>query len=266
MTVRGPRHGLFTAVALAGLMAASACNLRISTDAEAKDQWQRRYTLKEGGTLEIRNTNGLIHIEPTDDGAVDITADRVVRAATDQAAKDALGRFEIQETVAPDRVTIDSTNRSAGIMINLQRHVDFHVRAPRWANLTIDTTNGNVEVVGPKLTGKLHATATNGRIRAAGLENAATIETTNGTITLDVDKLGDDGLSCSTTNGGISVTFPTDVKARISARVTNGSITKEGLQVAVSEQSRRRLDGTIGGGGPMVRLETTNGFIKMMSK
>src|SRR4029453_13428454 len=156
MTVRGPRHGLFTAVALAGLMAASACNLRISTDAVAKDQWQRRYTLKEGGTLEIRNTNGLTHIEPTTAGAVDITADRVVRAATDQAAKDALSRFEIQETVAPDRITIDSTNRRAGIMITLHRHVYFHVRAPRWANLTIDTTNGNVELVGPRLTGKLH--------------------------------------------------------------------------------------------------------------
>jgi hypothetical protein len=38
------------------------------------------------------------------------------------------------------------------------------------------------------------------------------------------------------------------------------------LTVAVAEQSRRRLDGTLGGGGPLIRLETTNGAVQIRGK
>ena len=58
----------------------------------------------------------------------------------------------------------------------------------------------------------------------------------------------------------------TGIKARLSARVTNGAIKADGLDVAVSEQSRRRLDGTIGGGGPLIRLQTTNGAVQIRGK
>jgi DUF4097 and DUF4098 domain-containing protein YvlB len=266
MTARGRRHDLTTGIVLAALVAVIAgCNLRISTNAEAKDQWQRRYTLKEGGTLQIRNTNGLIHVEPVDGDAVDISADRIVEAPTDQGAKDGLASFEIQEIVSPDRISIDSTRRGSGL-ITLQRRVDFHIRMPRSANLSVETTNGNVELTGPHLSGTFKATATNGHIRAEGLENSATVETTNGTIDLSVSKLGDDGLSCGTTNGTIDVTLPSDTKARLSARVTNGTIAQEGLQLSASEQSRKRLDATINGGGPLIRLETTNGRIHLKGK
>jgi hypothetical protein len=59
---------------------------------------------------------------------------------------------------------------------------------------------------------------------------------------------------------------PASIKARLSARVSNGAITTEGLTVAVAEQSRRRLDGTLGGGGPLIRLETTNGAVQIRGK
>ena len=82
-------------------------------------------------------------------------------------------------------------------------------------------------------------------------------------VKLDFSKLGDAGVSCETTTGTISVTVPRDAKARISARVTNGAINTSDLQLAVTEQSRRRLDASIGGGGPSIRLETTNGAISI---
>jgi hypothetical protein len=45
--------------------------------------------------------------------------------------------------------------------------------------------------------------------------------------------------------------------------VTNGTISTTDLSVTTAEQSRRRLEGTIGGGGPQVRLSTTNGEIRV---
>jgi hypothetical protein len=43
--------------------------------------------------------------------------------------------------------------------------------------------------------------------------------------------------------------------------VTNGSINTTDLGLTTTEQSRRKLEGTIGGGGLQVRLSTTNGGI-----
>ena len=118
--------------------------------AEAKDQWKRHYTVARGGTLEIRNTNGVIKIEPGEGDAIDITADRTVQAGTDQAAKDALAAFEIKETVEPDRVTIDGTNRGGLSLSGMSRRVEYHVRAPEWISVKLSTTNGDISV-GPKL-------------------------------------------------------------------------------------------------------------------
>jgi len=244
-----------------------ACNIDLSNRAEARDQWQRHYTLTQGGTFEIRNTNGLIHIEPGSGNTIDVTADRIVRAADDAAAKQALASFEILETVSPTEVTLDSTGHGAVLtMTNLSRRVDYRVKLPEWANVKLNSTNGEIEVTGPRLTGTFRASSTNGQISAKGLENNVNVETTNGAVALDVSKLGEDGLSCSTTNGRVAVTVPASIKARLSARVSNGAITTEGLTVAVAEQSRRRLDGTLGGGGPLIRLETTNGAVQIRGK
>jgi Putative adhesin len=265
------RHELRRTLAAVSVVLAAvalgACHLDISNRAEARDQWQRHYTLSQGGTFEIRNTNGLIHIEPGPGDAIDVSADRIVRGPDDAAAKEGLAQLEIQEVASSTGVTLDSTNRNAGLnLINLSRRVDYHVKVPEWANIKLNSTNGEIEITGPRLTGTFHATSTNGEISATGLENSASVETTNGSVSLNVSKLGEDGLSCETTNGRIAVTVPAGIKARLSARVTNGGITAGGLDVAVSEQSRRRLDGTIGGGGPLIRLQTTNGAVEIRGR
>ena len=265
MTAHLTRRGLgLAAQAAAAALILSGCNLHLSTQAEARDQWQRHYSLASGGTLEIANTNGVIEIDSTDGNDVEITADRVVQAASDQAAKDALAGFEIKETVKPDHIALDSSNHGGiNLMANMSRRVQYRVRAPRSANVRLSTTNGDINLTGPHVSGTFRAETTNGRIHATGLENSAIATTTNGTITLDVTKLGEDGISCDTTNGMISLTLPPGLNARLSARVTNGAISQEGLNLNVSEQSRRRLDGTIGSGGPAIKLETTNGAIEI---
>jgi hypothetical protein len=244
--------------------AASACHFELSTDAEARDEWKRTYTLAPGGSFELRNTNGKIRLTPGDGNTIEVRADRIVKAGTEDAAKEALKQFEIAETVAPASVTIDTVSRGMGLTVRLQRHVDFDVRVPRWADIRIDSTNSDIDASG--LQGEFRVETTNGRVTGSALEGGARVESTNGVINLDVAKLTDAGISCATTNGAITVTVPRDTRAQISARVTNGAISTSDLQLAVAEQSRRRLDGTIGGGGPSIRLETTNGSIAIKGR
>ncbi|MND02081.1 hypothetical protein D3C83_213320 [compost metagenome] len=60
--------------------------------------------------------------------------------------------------------------------------------------------------------------------------------------------------------------MPTTTKATIAARVTNGRIETENLPVKSSDDSSRRLDATLGGGGPVISLSTTNGEIRVVGK
>ncbi len=253
------------AAAAVCLVIASGCGLELSLTAEARDQWKKTYTLAQNGSFEIHNTNGKIEVRVGDNDQVEVTADRIVKAATDEAAKDALKHFEIAETVSPDHVGLDATSHGLNIDMHLSRRVDFVVRVPRWAAVKLVSTNGEIDVA--DLGGAFTVETTNGAIRGTNLSNTTSVETTNGAVTLDMARLGDGGVRCETTNGKIEVLLPHDAKATISARVTNGAVSTSGLDLSKSgDTSRKRLEATMGGGGPSIRLETTNGLIALRSR
>lgn len=261
-THRLPRFAAGLLVLAAGVNLA-ACNLHIDNQAEAKSEWKKTYTLAKSGTFEIRNTNGLIEVSPGDGDQIVVTAERIAKAATDQAAQDAAEKIEIRETVSADNVILDSKVTMTG-MFGGNREVRFHVRAPRGTTLRLSNTNGEIQVT--DMTGDLTLDTTNGAVKAVGISGVTHASTTNGGVSLDFDSLPAAGISAETTNGAVVVTIPKDSKARINARVSNGGIAADGLALSVSEQSRRRLDATVNGGGSELRLETTNGGIRIRGK
>ncbi len=248
---------LFVALAPLG-----GCNLELSTDVEAKDQWTRTYPLSDGGTVVLSNTNGKINVTGGEGETVTVTADRIVKARTEEAAKQQLDLLEMKEDVTPDRVSIDS--RVSGLTISVSRRVDYTVTMPSGASLTLVTTNGDILV--SNIGGHFSAEASNGRITATGLHQSAKVSNTNGLVSLTLDDVSGEGVSAETTNGAIVVSLPKAVNAELSARVVNGKIMNDGLDLQVSEESRRRLDGRLGAGGPMIRLETTNGAVTVKGR
>jgi hypothetical protein len=248
---------------VAAAVALGACN-EISLNAEATDTWTRHYPLAQGGSVDIRNTNGRSEVLAGDGDAVDVTATKTARAMTDQGARDALRQIEIQETIAPDRIALDSTQHNMSFEMNVSRRVDYVVRLPRWANVELRATNGQLSV--RDLSGALRMSTTNGTIDGQALGGPTTASATNGRVVLDFAHLGDGDVVCDTTNGAISMTLPPSAKATLTASVTNGGISTEGLSLSVSEHSRRRLEGTMNGGGTPIRLSTTNGAIAVRGR
>jgi DUF4097 and DUF4098 domain-containing protein YvlB len=116
------------------------------------------------------------------------------------------------------------------------------------------------------MSGEMRLDTTNGAVKAVGISGVTRASTTNGGVSLDFDSVPEGGVTAETTNGAVVVTIPRDAKARINARVSNGGIAADGLSLSVSEQSRRRLDATVNGGGPELRLETTNGGVRIGGK
>lgn len=256
---------LATAAALLTATAAlGACNVSITNQAEGRAEWKRDYTLTADGALEIRNTNGQIDIEPSDGDKVTVVAERIAKAATEEAAKKAAEEMEIKETVSSSSILLDGRTNSSGIMIGGSRQIKFHIRAPKGARLTLTTTNGKLVI--RDMTGELRLDTTNGEIEGRNLAGTTRAETTNGVISLDYAALGSGGVTAETTNGKVDISLAKSLKARISARVVNGAIDTEDLTLETSEKSRRRLSGTLNGGGPEIRVETTNGAVSFRGR
>lgn len=251
-------------LAAAALAASSACNLQIGTGIEARDAWTRTYSVTPGATLDVRETNGRVHVTSTDGDKIEVSATRIAKGWSEEAAKAALKDVTIAENATADRVELDSTSRGPQLSMTGSQRVDYDIRVPQSLNVTIKTTNGEVEVEG--IGGVLTVHAVAGRISGTSLGNGADVSLVNGRLSLEFAKLGDAGVRCKTTNGQIVVTIPSAAKATIAARVVNGTIRTENLAVQDSDSSRRRLDATIGGGGPDIRLEATNGEIRVVGK
>jgi DUF4097 and DUF4098 domain-containing protein YvlB len=131
--------------------------------------------------------------------------------------------------------------------------------------VTVRTTNGTIKL--DSIRGDVDASTSNGRIEArlAGTDGNRPMrfQTSNGSINVSVDALRSSDIRASTTNGGITVRLPANAGARVQARTSNSSISTDFDVTMRGTQDKHRLEGTIGPGGPLLDLSTTNGSIKI---
>jgi hypothetical protein len=254
--------GVWSALLLPAAFVLAGCDLSLGhLTARATDEWTRSYPLQAGGEVRIVNTNGKIDIEGTDGSTVEVRAERIARGATDAAARELLPRIVIKEDIRPDRVSLE-TERMSGIMIGAAFEVRYHVRAPKKAVVNITNTNGQVALAA--LDGKVRAQTTNGGVNGRGLSGGVDARSTNGGVTIDMAAVGPDSITLRTTNGGVTLTLPDRAKANLTASCTNGGINVSALEnLEISEQSRRRVEGRLNGGGTTIEVRTTNGGIRV---
>ncbi len=266
MTWHSHRSRIFGAVrtgviAIPLAFALAGCDMSLGNLSErATDEWTHTYPLKAGGEVHIANTNGRVDIEGVDGATVEVRAERIAKGSTEAAAKELLPRIVIKEDATPDRVSIE-TEKLGGIMIGASTEVRFHVKAPRNAVFTITNTNGLISL--KDLTGKVSAHTTNGGVRGNALRGGVDARTTNGGVVIDLASVGADKIYLSTVNGGVTLGVPETAKADVVASCTNGGINVSGIKLEVSEQSRRRVEGKMNGGGTPIELSTVNGGVRL---
>jgi hypothetical protein len=130
-------------------------------------------------------------------------------------------------------------------------------------NVTAHTSNGRVHA--DRLLGTLDATTSNGSIQAVieGADRPVRVETSNGAIDLTLPKHYDRDLKAGTSNSSITVHLPSEANAHVVAQTSNSSIASDFDLTMRGEFSKNRLDATIGSGGPLIDLHTSNGHIKL---
>lgn len=234
---------------------------------EETAQWHKTYQIDASGRVEINNVNGKIAVEPSTGNTVDVMAVKKARGGSSDGAKAALERATITEDVSSGRIRIDTKMaHSGGIGFhggNVQ--VEYHVKVPVGAEVKFTTVNGGIEVTG--LQGRLTVETTNGGITARGVGGQLDARTTNGGLDIDLSRVAEGGVKLEFTNGGLEMRVPRDAKATISASISNGGISAGDLPIEpTGENTRRRLEGRLNGGGGRIQIEGTNGGINLSGR
>jgi Putative adhesin len=263
--IRTDTRRLLPALVLPLLLASAGCDIVTAEfRSEERAEWRKSYPFDASGHLEISNVNGKIDVQPADGNTLQVVAIKKAKGPSPEAAKAALERIQIVEDASGGRVRIETKiDRSGGGMFSrggLQ--VEYRVRVPAGAEVKVETVNGGIEVSGLK--GRVNAETTNGGVQARDISGALVATTTNGGLDIDLAQMPEGGVKLECTNGGIKVRLPREAKATISARINNGGISADGLAIETTgDQSRRRLEGRLNGGGPRLEIEGTNGGITL---
>ncbi|HUP44327.1 MAG TPA: DUF4097 family beta strand repeat-containing protein [Thermoanaerobaculia bacterium] len=234
--------------------------------AELTETFQRTLNVRPGTSFEIENVNGSITITGWDQPQVRVYAAKKVRGSGDAAeqAMKAL-RIEVRQTdraveintIYPKKGDLGLFDYFLGKEVNAS--VRYEISVPRSMNVSADTVNGALRISG--VSGEIELDTTNGRIEVANCSGTVDASTTNGGIDVELVSVASGrDMRFETTNGRIKLAVPAGLAADINASTTNGSVRSD-LPMVTSRMTRTSLRGTLNGGGPEIRLRTTNGGI-----
>ena len=274
---------------LAGLLLLAGCDLEdFGSSTQYSSDFHYNYPLKAGGKISLDNFNGSIEITGWDQEAVDVSG---AKYASTSEARDAIriqitpaeGSLDIRTVRPPER-----RNCGARFVLKVPRRVELEriassngsirihdVNGPArlktsngsmrvlnlGGNLDGGTSNGSVEL--ENVAGDCSVKTSNGRVRAQGVHGAFDASTSNGSVDAALDQVRS-GVRVATSNGGITLRLAGGVNARLMARTSNASISSDFDVASRGWTDKHRLEGTIGSGGPLVDLSTSNGSIKVV--
>jgi hypothetical protein len=131
-------------------------------------------------------------------------------------------------------------------------------------SVDLHTSNGHIRVEG--LRGSLDATTSNSSIRARIEQAGESVraQSSNGNIDLSLPSNANCPVRAHTSNSSITVHMPGEVNARLTADTSNSSITSDFELRMRGEFNKHHLEGTIGNGGSLIELSTSNGGIHIL--
>lgn len=234
-----------------------------------EETFDKTYDVRPGSSLSLENVNGHITVRAWDQPRVRVHALKRVEASGQDKAREVMAKLQIEVannggglkvlTRYPNKVEGDLGFLSWLFADHVNASVEYELMVPRAMNLDLDNTNGTIEV--SDIRGSHRIDTTNGRIELERCAGDLEAETTNGGIRAELTEVTPGkSVRLETTNGRISLAAPPTLAANLDAATTNGSINTD-LPVATTRAARHSLRGAINGGGPELRLRTTNGSI-----
>ena len=253
----------------AALLTIAALVLSVPPRAAAADAFQWHGSIGPGRSIEIKGVNGDVRAEPSGSNEVEVVAEKRAMRDDPESVRIDVVPHDGDVTVCAVYPTRDASRPNEcvpgeGGRMNVQNNdvtVRFTVKVPAGVRLIGRTVNGDLEA--KHLNGPVVLSTVNGSVDFS-TSASGRAKTVNGTIHGEMGRADwDDTLDFSTVNGSISLTLPSDLNADVKAQTVNGDISTDFPLTVSGRISRRRLEGTIGGGGRTLSLETVNGGITL---
>lgn len=212
----------------------------------------REQTVASAGRLSIDGrTNGGISIKAWD------RADVLVRSQV-QSQGDNDG--DAKATVA--QVIIHTTGGmvSADGPSSKNWSVTYEVFLPRQSDLVLTANNGGIHIEGVR--GNIEFSTRNGGVHLAKLAGQVKGRTQNGGVHVELsgNRWDGQGMDVQTQNGGVHIDVPARYAAHFETSTVNGGLHTDFSEL-VRDRKQHSVSADIGGGGPPVKVETTNGGV-----
>ncbi len=206
--------------------------------------------------------NGGIQVEGWDQPDVLVRA--VVQAYGETNADAARLLPGVHVTAAGTTVSAEGPERGTG-----ERRsgwsVSFRIWAPRATAVTLSARNGGVSL--RSMRGESRFTTENGGVSLDDVSGHVVGTTRNGGIKVRLSGARWDGvgMDVETTNGGVTLAVPSGYSAALEVGTVNGGIRSDISAARPDRRGRRsnELRATLGSGGPLLKLHTINGGVRL---
>jgi hypothetical protein len=199
--------------------------------------------------------NGGVHVEGGDQAGARLSAKVSAQGADEAEARDLAARVQIET---------DGTIRASGPEARSRRHwsVSYRLRVPRQADLDLQADNGGIHISG--VSGTIRFRTVNGGVHLDGVAGDVSGRTVNGGLHVRLDGAGWEGagLDARTSNGGVSLAVGDGYRGHLETGTVNGHIDVD-FPVTMQGRLGKSLAFDLAGGGPPLRLHTTNGGVKV---
>jgi hypothetical protein len=220
----------------------------------------REMTIPTGGAISVNGLqNGGVAVEGEDRTDVLIRACVQSRGKTDEAAKSSASRIKIN---------MSGTIKAENPNVDHDWSVSYEIHVPRSTNLNLAVQNGGISIV--RVDGSAEFEAINGGVFLRDVSGSFKGKALNGGLFVRLSGTGwkGSGLDVVSTNGGVNIDMPEKYAAHIEIGTLYGRFASDfpGLKLEGIDSSEKRnnvIKTDINGGGPTVRLVTSNGGVRI---
>lgn len=243
---------LVTALPLAAQDKRLSCENQSSWGNRSHFCEMREQTMPSAGRLDIDGkTNGGITVKSWDRNEV------LVRSQIN-----AQGENEGDARAASAQVIVHALGSqvSADGAAGKSWSVSYEVFVPRHTDLVLTANNGGIHIEGVR--GNIQFQTQNGGVHLAGVEGSVKGKTQNGGIHVELAgaRWNGQGLDVETQNGGVHLAVPANFAAHVETSTVNGGL-KSDFSELIRDRRQRQISTDVNGGGPTVRVVTTNGGV-----
>jgi DUF4097 and DUF4098 domain-containing protein YvlB len=260
---------IFASTAVAALLLLSSASASLGAqEREDKKAFSWSGKLPADSWIRVKNLNGDVHVTPTTGDAVEVSAEKRWDRGDPRDVRFEILRDGENVTICAlwdnDRQTSSCTADSYRANNNSSRRNDvrvyFTVKVPKGVNVNPETVNGEVDVAG--VSSQVRASNVNGDVRVTTERGVVSAGSVNGSVDVEMsDVSGSEEMKFSSVNGDVTLRVPASFDAELSMSTVNGSVRSDFPITLEGRIDPRRMRGTIGKGGRLVKVSTVNGSL-----